>query len=181
MAAKRRSVHNSYMTFPVLFIMLSNHYSMTYGHPQNWLILLLMIVGGAAIRHVMIGKTAAKNWAALPAAAAIAAVVVMTGPALRPKTTMIADSGEPVAYMHVHQIIQQRCLQCHSPNPTDDVFKAAPNGVMLDAPEKVRALAEKIRFRVVETKTMPMANKTGITEEERALLGRWIAQGAKIQ
>ena len=83
--------------------------------------------------------------------------------------------------MHVHQIIQQRCLQCHSPNPTDDVFKAAPNGVMLDAPEKVRALAEKIRFRVVETKTMPMANKTGITEEERALLGRWIAQGAKIQ
>jgi uncharacterized membrane protein len=181
MAAKRRSVHNSYMTFPVLFIMLSNHYSMTFGHPQNWLVLLLLIVAGAAIRHVLIGKTAAKNWAALPAAAALAAVVVMTNPAGAAKNSVVADLGEPVAYTQVHQIIQQRCLQCHSPNPTDDVFKAAPNGVMFDAPEKVQAMADKIRFRVVETKTMPMANKTGITEEERALLGRWIAQGAKIE
>ncbi len=176
MAAKRRSVHNSYMTFPVLFIMLSNHYSMTYGHPQNWVILLLMIFGGAAIRHAMIGKTETKNLALIPAAASIIGVILMTGPSLKSE-----DLGPPVAYADIHPVIQSRCVQCHSPNPTDDIFKAAPNGVMFDTPEKVRALAEKIQFRVVVTKTMPMNNKTGITEEERALLGRWIKQGAKIQ
>ena len=179
MAAKRRSVHNSYMTFPVLFIMLSNHYSMVYGHTQNWIVLLLMIVGGAAIRHVMIGKTAAKNWAALPAAASIIAVIVMTAPSGSFATA--EGLGEPVAYAEVHQVIERRCTQCHSPNPTDEIFKSAPNGVMFDSPEKVRAMAEKIQFRVVVTKTMPMNNKTGITDDERALLGRWIRQGAKIQ
>jgi len=180
MAAKRRSVHNSYMTFPVLFIMLSNHYSMTYGHAQNWIILLLMIFAGAAIRHVMIGKTSAKNWAAIPAAASILAVVGMTAPrGLSVAAT--EDLGPPVAYSEVHQVIEKRCTQCHSPAPTDDIFKVAPNGVMFDSPEKVRAMAEKIQFRVVVTKTMPMNNKTGITDEERAILGRWIRQGAKLQ
>lgn len=176
MAAKRRSVHNSYMTFPVLFIMLSNHYAMTYGHPHNWVILLLMIVAGASIRHVMIGKTAAKNWAALPAAASLVAVILMTGPSL-----VAEDLGAPVAYAQVHEVVAKRCLQCHSPNPTDDVFKSAPNGVMFDTADKVKALAEKIQFRVVLTKTMPMNNKTGITEEERSLIGRWIKQGARLQ
>lgn len=181
MAAKRRSVHNSYMTFPVLFIMLSNHYSMTYGHPRNWLVLLLLIFAGAAIRHVMIGKGAAKNWAALPAALALAAVVVMTRPADATAVSSVAATGAPVAYAEIHQVIERRCAQCHSAHPTDDVFKAAPNGVIFDAPEKVRALAEKIQFRVVVTKTMPMANKTGITDAERDLIARWIAQGARIE
>jgi uncharacterized membrane protein len=183
MAAKRRSVHNSYMTFPVLFIMLSNHYSMVYGHAQNWVVLLLMIVGGAAIRHVMIGKTVAKNWAALPAAASVIAVIWMTGPSggLASIEGLGDDLGEPVAYADVHQVIERRCTQCHSPRPTDEIFKSAPNGVMFDSPEKVRAMAEKIQFRVVVTKTMPMNNKTGITDDERALLGRWIRQGAKVQ
>ncbi|MFN7685911.1 MAG: urate hydroxylase PuuD [Oligoflexia bacterium] len=178
LAAKRRSVHNSYMTFPVLFVMLSNHYSMTFGHAQNWLILLLLIFAGAAIRHVMIGKSANARWAALPAAAALLGVIGMTAPA---GALQSAELGEPIAYSEVHSIIERRCTQCHSSQPTDDVFKVAPNGVMFDAPEKVKAMAEKIQFRVVITKTMPMNNKTGITDDEREVLSKWIRQGAKLQ
>jgi uncharacterized membrane protein len=92
-----------------------------------------------------------------------------------------AELGEPIAYSEVHSIIERRCTQCHSSQPTDDVFKVAPNGVMFDAPEKVKAMAEKIQFRVVITKTMPMNNKTGITDDEREVLSKWIRQGAKLQ
>ena len=174
--AKQRSTHNSYVTFPVVFMMLSNHYPATYGHPLNWLILWLLIVVGAGARHVMIARERHRpaDWWLLPVAAALAGVVFLTSPA------WLGDRrrGERVPFAAARAVIDRRCLSCHSERPTDDVFRAAPNGVTFETPESIRARAEPIRLRVVLTRTMPLANKTGMTDAERDLLGRWLDQGA---
>ena len=90
-----------------------------------------------------------------------------------------ATITRPVKMAEVQGIVQARCVQCHSSNPTDDVFKTAPNGVKYDTPQDIIRLKDKILQRVVITKTMPQNNKTHITQEERDLIGAWIAQGAK--
>ena len=177
--AKQRSTHNSYVTFPVIFTMLSNHYPITYGHPLNWLVLSLLIVVGVAVRHVMLARDKGKpaDWWLVPAAAAIAAAVYLTSPA---RFGDRAQSGERVAFTAVRGVIERRCVSCHSRTPTDDIFRTAPNNLVFDAPESIRVHAETIRTRVVLLRNMPLANKTGMTDEERALLARWIAQGAAI-
>ncbi len=178
LGAKRRSVHNTYMTFPVLFIMLSNHYPMTYAHPLNWVVLLLLIGAGAGVRHYMVAKDRRAVWILVPVGAALLALFVMTAPQPAPA---VGAGGPPVPFTTAYAVISNRCFACHSSHPTDDIFKVAPNGVMFDAPERVRAMASRIRERVVVLKTMPLANKTGITQEERDLLGRWIDGGAKLE
>jgi uncharacterized membrane protein len=151
MAAKRRSIHNTYMTFPVLFIMLSNHYSMTYAGKYNWITLLLLIFAGASVRHAMVSKVKSGRWALVPAAAALVAVIALTAPHSASET--VSDAGPVVTFTQARAVIAARCLECHS---------------------------TRIRFRAVETKTMPLLNKTGITDEERGILRAWIDQGAKI-
>ena len=176
--AKQRSTHNSYVTFPVVFMMLSNHYPATYGHPLNWLVLWLLIVVGAGVRHVMIARERhhPADWWLLPVAAALAGVVFLTSPAwLGGK-----HRGERVSFAAARAVIDRRCLPCHSERPTDDIFREAPNGVTFETPESIRARAEPIRLRVVLTRTMPLGNKTGMTDAERDLLGRWLDQGAPI-
>ena len=175
--AKQRSTHNSYVTFPVIFMMLSNHYPRIYGHPLNWLVLSLLIVVGVAARQVMLARDKGRptDWWLVPAAAALGVAVFLTSPAWLGGAT---GGGERVAFTAVRGVIERRCVSCHSRTPTDDVFRVAPNGVTFDAPESIRAHAETIRTRVVLLRNMPLANKTGITDEERALLGRWLAQGA---
>jgi uncharacterized membrane protein len=179
--AKRRSVHNSYMTFPLLFIMVSNHYPRTYASPLNWLVLLLLCVAGAAARHAMIGHGAAARWALAPAAAALAAAVFFSTPQAAATPIMATDAVPSFAV--VRAVVVQRCLPCHSRFPSDSTFGAAPPpaGVAFDTPESVARLAERIRVRAVETQTMPLANKTGMTHDERALLARWIAAGAPLR
>lgn len=176
-AAKVRSVHNSYMTFPVLLIMLSNHYPMTYGHPLNWVVLLLLIVLGAGVRYLMISKSPKKNWAYIPTLGALFSVILMTGPSL----SLAPPTEKKVTFTQAQEVVTRRCLSCHSQAPTDDVFKAPPNGVTFDTPDRMVNFAERIKFRVVTSKTMPLGNKSQITQEERDLLGTWIDQGAKIQ
>ena len=178
--AKQRSVHNSYMTFPVLFIMLSNHFPATYASPVNWLVLLLLFVTGASMRHVMIGRGPAARWALAPAAAALAAAMFFSAPnrvAARPA----ADTDTAPSFAAVRAVIQQRCQPCHSQYQTDRSLGPAPGGVTFDTPESIARLTERIRVRAVETKTMPLANKTGITDAERELLARWIAGGAQLR
>jgi uncharacterized membrane protein len=177
--AKQRSTHNSYVTFPVIFTMLSNHYPTTYGHPLNWLILWLLIVVGAGVRHVMIARERHRpaDWWLVPVGAALAGVVYLTSPAWLGGGTR---GGDRVAFSAVKAVIDQRCNSCHSQAPTDDVFRVAPNGVTFETPESIRARAEPIRARVVLTRTMPLGNKTGMTDAERDLLGRWLEQGASI-
>ena len=170
--AKRRSMHNSYMTLPVLFTMISNHFAALYSHAQNWLVLILVVLAGALVRHTMIR---AKAWPLAPAFGCIAAMMWMTAPHA---ATVPAASGPKVEFAQAFAIIQTRCYACHSANPTDDIFKVAPNGVMFDSPEKAKAFAPRIYERSVAQKTMPFLNKTQMTDDERATLGRWIQQGA---
>jgi len=172
--AKQRSVHNSYMTFPVLFVMLSNHFPATYASPVNWLVLLLLFVAGASMRHVMIGRGPAARWALAPVAAALAAAMFFSTP-------RGAAAGSAPSFAAVRAVIQQRCQPCHSQYQTDRSLGPAPGGVTFDTPESIARLAERIRVRAVETRTMPLANKTGMTEDERALLARWIAAGAPLR
>lgn len=176
--AKRRSVHNSYMTFPVLFIMLSNHYPATYAGPLNWLILLLLIVAGAAARHVMIGDRHAARWALAPALAALGGAIVLSAPT-RPVPG--ATGGAVPTFADARAVVNRRCLPCHSAYPADRSFGPTPAGVAFDTPDDIRRLAERIRVRAVETQTMPLGNTTGMTPEERGLLGRWIAAGAPLR
>ena len=177
--AKQRSTHNSYVTFPVIFMMLSNHYPLTYGHPLNWLVLSLLIVVGVAARQILLARDKGRptDWWLVPAAAALAVAVYLTSPAWLGGGK---GGGDRVAFTEVKVVIDRRCISCHSRTPTDDVFRIAPNGVTFDAPENLRTHAEMIRTRVVLLRNMPLANKTGMTDEERDLLGRWLAQGAHL-
>jgi uncharacterized membrane protein len=181
--AKHRSTHNSYMTFPVIFTMLSNHYPALYSHPLNWLVLVALVVIGAGVRHFMITleHRHPARWVWAPVAAAVLLFLALTWPASRPAPASTAPvAGNAVSFTVIHGIVQLRCVSCHSARPTDDVFRAAPNGVAFDTPASIRTRAEAIKLRTVVAPTMPLGNKTSMTEEERRLLGRWIDQGARI-
>lgn len=179
--AKRRSVHNSYMTFPVLFIMLSNHYPATYGNSLNWLVLLGVMATGGLVRHAMIAKSKTRHWALLPAAALLAAAFVQTAPRSSAAPSAAAANEPKVPFAQARAIVVQRCLPCHSAKPSDPTFGPTPGGANFDTPDGMAGLAHRIRFRAVESKTMPLGNKTGITEAERETLRAWIDQGASIQ
>ena len=169
--AKKRSTHNSYMTLPVLFIMISNHYPATFGNKLNWLVLLIIIFLGAMIRHVMITH---RKIALIPAVISLLVLIVMT--ATPAPTSNLAQGAAPVSEQKVKGIVQARCLACHSSHPTDDVFTVAPNGIMFDDFSSFVALAPRVKERVVVLKNMPLGNKTGITDEERATIAQWLTQ-----
>lgn len=179
--AKTRSVHNTYFIFPVLFIMLSNHYATVTHHPRNWMLLLVLSVSGAMVRHAMVTKVPVQRWTLLPAALGLIGLVWMTRAEAitAPVAAAGVGAGAEVPFARVQEIVKSRCLSCHSSHPTDDVFKIAPNGMMLETESQVRTMAAKIHQRVVVERTMPFMNKTGITDAERAELGRWtVAQVA---
>jgi uncharacterized membrane protein len=181
--AKVRSVHNSYMTFPLLFIMLSNHFPATYASSVNWVVLLLLIVAGAAVRHAMIGHARSSRWALVPAGLALAAAMFLSTPkgAAAPSRTGAPPTDSIPPFFAVRAVIAERCQPCHSQYQRDRSFGPAPGGVTFDTPESITRLAERIRVRVVETRTMPLANTTGMTDAERALLARWLEVGAPLR
>ncbi len=174
--AKQRSLHNNYITLPVVFVMISNHYPSTYGHAWNWAILAGIFVAGGAIRHFfnLRNKGHLNVWILPVSIVALFALAVVTAP----KKT--AD-GPKVSFPQAKDVIDRRCVSCHSAKPTDPAFPVPPSGIVFDTPEKIKALAVRIKERAVVSKTMPLANRTGITEEERALLGRWIEAGAALE
>jgi uncharacterized membrane protein len=178
--AKQRSIHNNYMTFPVLFIMISNHFPSTYGSALNWLILAVLMVGSATVRHLLNIRFSYGNWLRLATATTLLTIALVA--ILITRASGAASAAlPPVAFADAQAVIQRRCVQCHSAQPTDNQFTAAPAGVMFDSPEQIRAMAARIKERAVVTKTMPFGNKTGITDTERALLGAWIDQGAELK
>jgi uncharacterized membrane protein len=175
---KQRSVHNTYFTLPVLFAMLSNHYSFTWSHPQNWLVLILMMFAGAAIRQFFVlrhGFKLGRNGNPLPYALVGVAVILGTIVWLKPAPRAAAAvvSGD-VSYAMLQPVLAQRCYQCHGE-------QVQMKNVRIDSPEGVKLHAQAIYQQVVVSKIMPMNNSTQITEDERALIGRWFETGAAVR
>ncbi|MBB3641996.1 MULTISPECIES: urate hydroxylase PuuD [Variovorax] len=175
---KQRSVHNTYFTLPVLFAMLSNHYSFAYTHKYNWIVLLLIMLGGAAIRQFFVVRHRFKlGNAGNPLPYALVGIVVLglTIVWMKPEPVAapaVAAAAPAVQFKDVQKVLEQRCFMCHGP-------AVQMKNVRVDSPEQVAAHAQAIYQQVVVTKIMPMNNATGITDEERALIGRWFQGGAK--
>lgn len=174
---KQRSVHNTYFTLPVLFAMLSNHYSFTYTHPQNWLILIGMMFAGAAIRQFFVmrhGYKLGRNAHPWPYAAAGVVVLIALIVWLKPAPVQAVAVPDVVGYAQLKPVIEQRCVMCHG-----EALQS--RNVRLDSPAALKQHAQAVYQQVVVTRLMPMNNATGLTEEERALFGQWFKGGAKIE
>ncbi|WP_026434634.1 urate hydroxylase PuuD [Acidovorax sp. JHL-9] len=184
---KQRSVHNTYFTLPVLFAMLSNHYSFAWSHPQNWLVLILMMLAGAAIRQFFVmrhGYLLGKSGHPLPYALVGVAVIVGAIVWMRPVAFVAPVSGasgaygiiagDQYGYLSVQAVLEQRCTQCHG-------AQVQMKNLRLDSPGSVKQHAQAIYQQVVVQKLMPMNNATQMTDAERALIGRWYAAGAPAQ
>jgi uncharacterized membrane protein len=175
---KQRSVHNTYMTLPVIFIMISNHYPLVTGHPLSWLLLAMISAGGISIRQFFLLKHHGKirhDFLFYGAMLIFAATVVAS---VKPKDKVEITSVVP--FTTAQAIVDKHCVTCHSAAPTHPGFAAPPLGATFDNPEHIRTYALKIRERAVLSTSMPLGNETGMTVEERAQLGAWINQGAKI-
>lgn len=180
MRGKQRSVHNTYFTLPVLFAMLSNHYSFTYSHPHNWLVLILMMFAGAAIRQFFVmrhGYKLGRNPHPLPYAlvglAVIVGVIMWLKPAPQAAAAAQPLAPAPATYADVQKVLEQRCYMCHG-------AQVQMKNVRLDTPDALKQHAQAVYQQAVVTKLMPMNNSTGITDAERALIGRWFQAGAKV-
>jgi uncharacterized membrane protein len=177
--AKQRSVHNNYFTLPVLFLMISNHYAMTYRHQHAWAVLAVIMAAGVLIRHFFNLRHKGRIEWKYPAAgvALLAALAVL----IAPKAPTAQQPGLDTAarFTQVKTIVDQRCVTCHSAHPTQPGFATAPAGVMLDSPELVAQHAARIYQQTVQLKAMPLANLTNMTDDERAQVGAWFEAGAK--
>ena len=167
--AKQRSVHNTYFTLPVLFVMTSNHYAMAYGHEYNWLILIGISVAGALIRIYFVARHKGRA-SLLPAGLAIlilAAVALAIAPRAQEQNAAVASFDQ------VRNVINARCISCHSAAPVHPAFPAAPLGVKFDTDEQIRGEADRIHQQTVETRVMPIGNLTAMTDEERLIIDAW--------
>lgn len=176
-AGKLRSVHNNYMTLPILFIMISNHYPAVTGHPLAWLLLAMIAVGGVSIRHFfnLRHHGIIRHDFLFYGAMLVFAVSVIASQKPKP-----AQAMAPVSFVQAQAIVRRHCTTCHSAAPTHAGFPAAPNGAAFDTPEGMVRYARQIRERAVVGASMPLGNETHMTEEERASLGAWIESGAKL-
>jgi uncharacterized membrane protein len=188
---KQRSVHNTYFTLPVLFAMLSGHYSFTYMHPQNWLVLILMMFAGASIRQFFVmrhGYKLGRNGNPLPYALVGVLIILAAIVWLRPASATVAGSSATSSiaspayltgatgqndYKKVQVVLAQRCYLCHGET-------VQMKNVRLDSPQNVKLNAQNMYQQVVVTKIMPMNNATGITDAERLLIKQWFEAGASI-
>jgi uncharacterized membrane protein len=176
--AKQRSVHNNYMTLPVLFVMISNHYPMIVSAPLNWLWLAGLGVVGWTIRHFFNLKNAGQLRLDVLALGALAfvTVAVLNETAKPPPPAQV-----PVPpFTEVRALIDRHCVACHAAQPTHKGVAAPPNGVILQTDEGLEKYADKIYARAVASRSMPLNNETHMTDAERASLGAWLKAGAKV-
>ncbi|KLR57486.1 urate hydroxylase PuuD [Diaphorobacter sp. J5-51] len=175
---KQRSVHNTYFTLPVLFAMLSNHYGWLYNHGQNWLVLILMMFAGAAIRQFFVmrhGYKLGRNGHPWPYAAV--GVVVLLGVVvwLKPAAPAVSAAAPAAAgYEQLHAVMQKHCVVCHSANTV------AQKNVKFDTPQDVKSHAQQIYQQVVQLRKMPFGNPGALSDEERETFKRWYENGASI-
>lgn len=172
-----RSISNNYFTLPVLFVMVSNHFPSTFGNQYQWIVLAAISISSAGIKHWLNLREQGKLsiWIMPVSVIVLLAVAYITAP--QPSNTKCKE----VAFAKVNSIIQQRCVQCHSSKPTDNIYTAPPNGVKYDTPQEILLKKDLILQRVVITKTMPQNNKTNMTPEERDIIRCWIEQGASLK
>ncbi|MCA1648127.1 MAG: urate hydroxylase PuuD, partial [Chloroflexi bacterium] len=175
---KQRSIHNNYLTLPVLFAMMSNHFPMTYGHPQGWLVLIALMAIGAWVRHFFNLRHQGRVVWAIPASAALGVIAVAF--AIAPRNVGTSASAR-VTFNQAQAVIAQRCQPCHSAHPVQPGFPEAPNGVMFDTPDQIVGRAQQIYQQALVTKNMPLGNLTNITQEERDVLAAWVNEGAPTQ
>ncbi|MDG6096676.1 hypothetical protein EXU34_04385 [Alteromonas sp. ZYF713] len=182
--AKLRSVHNNYLTLPILFIMISNHYPMTYQHPQNWLVLVAIMALSAWIRHFfnlrhvgkfspavlvsgMLGLLAVALWVSWP----------KPQPEMSDAPAAIVSESQTASLSaldkQVLALVETHCVGCHAANPTDDIFKVAPLGVKFDSWADIERQGRQLVNRTTVTRDMPFLNKTNMTDEERAIIAAW--------
>jgi uncharacterized membrane protein len=184
-AAKQRSMHNSYLTLPVVFVMISNHYPLAFASRWNWLIFGLVLVVGAAIRHFFIIRhrgLPSPWWAWGVATAGMVGIVFLSAAKpVGPSAAAEAPAMAPANFAQAQDIVLGRCSMCHAEEPAWDGVPVPPKGVMLDTPERIRLYARDIALQAVMTHAMPPGNVTEITPEERQLLASWIEAGAKAE
>jgi uncharacterized membrane protein len=172
---KQRSLHNNYLTLPVLLFMVSNHYPFLYSHPHSWLVVALIVVTGGSIRHfinrVDAGDAPVKvAWALPVAAVALLGAVVWTAPRGGTATAAVSQAD-------AMKIVQTHCVMCHAKSPTHEGFAGGepPKGVMLDTPEGLKRHAQQVLVQAVQGRAMPLGNETHMTDDERAKLGAFLA------
>jgi uncharacterized membrane protein len=178
-AGKLRSTHNTYFTLPVLFVMISHHYAMTYAARENWLVLIAICAAGVALRLYFVARHKAheRNGRTSPLPAALGLLTLAgVAVALMPQRKG-GDDAAGIGFTRIQAIVARRCTSCHSSNPTQPGFTAAPNGLRLDTPEGILTHTVQMRQQIA-TRAMPLGNITGITEDERALVLAWIDRGA---
>jgi uncharacterized membrane protein len=176
-AAKRRSVHNNYLTLPVLATMLAGHFAFLTGRSYAWLILVFLMVVGATARLFFNLRHAGRTIWWIPAAGFVAIAVLAI--ALRPDDKA-ATNGAEATFADVQPVIAARCASCHSMEPTQPGFTSAPAGVVLETQEEIEAQSDRIRTQV-KSDAMPLGNVTKMTDEERDLVVAWVSQGAQIE
>ncbi len=168
-----RSLHNNYMTLPVLFVMLSIHYPGTYGYEHGWAVLAAMFLIGALVRHYFNVRHIQGNWRPAwmlgVAALMVVALAVITAPKQAPGDMRVSTA-------QAMSIVQEHCTTCHSVSPDRPEFQSAIKGLMFDTPEQVRKDAARVIAQAVHSNAMPLGNQTGMTAEERTLLGAWLTQ-----
>jgi uncharacterized membrane protein len=175
---KQRSVHNTYFTLPVLIAMLSNHYGWLYLGKHNWLVLLVLMLGGALIRHFFVARHQAnvkrQPWPWGYAVAGTALIVGLAVVAMAPAPQTSAAVAKPATFVEVKAVIDQRCNMCHN-------AQVQQKNVALHTPELIQRHAQMMFQQVVVLKLMPLANATQMTEDERALIKRWFEAGAHTE
>ena len=171
--AAQRSLHNNYLTLPVLFIMVSNHYPMTFGHEFNWAVLAAISLIGGGVRHWfnLRGQGHKNVWLLPVAAVAMVALALVSAPHRN------EYEGE-VTFAMVQDIVEEHCVRCHSATPTHEIWTEAPQGVMFDSANQIVERAARINAQVVISQVMPLGNETGMTEEERSIIAAWYQRGA---
>ncbi len=167
--AKQRSVHNTYFTLPVLFVMTSNHYAMAYGHEYNWLILVGISLAGALIRIYFVNRHSGSA-SPLPV---VVAVIIFAAIAFAIAPRAADSAGGSVSFDQVRNVVNARCTSCHSSAPVHPAFPVAPLGIVFDTDEQIINDADRIYQQTVVTRVMPIGNLTAMTDEERQILGTW--------
>ncbi len=180
-----RSRHNNYLTLPVIFIMVSGHFPSTYGHEWNWAILLGLSIISVAVRHYFNTRHNSQRFVwALPAAVLVllvmAYVTAPSYPSAKPISASSAAAETSVSALQAQAIAATHCVACHSATPSHVAFSAAPGGLMFDSIEAIKAYKDQIYSQTVASHIMPLGNSTGMKQDERDQIGRWIADGANM-